>query len=162
MIFCLRWRRASPLEMPSFDARTLGRLTGANLAVVGFRNQAKGFDPRSGDGARRFGGRFNPPHGFPVLYLCLTRPCVVAELTRQARRQSLRVEDLLLRELWQVSTYLENVLDFTDPNTLATLDLGSADLVRDDQRLTQEIGVAAYGTRSKQSGRHRQQESMMC
>jgi hypothetical protein len=49
-----------------------------------------------------------------VLYLCLTRPCVVAELTRQAQRQSLEVEDLLPRELWEVAVRLDKVLDLTD------------------------------------------------
>ncbi len=81
--------------MPSFDPRALGQLTGTALSAVAYRNQAKGFDPRSGDGARRLGGRFNPPHSFPVLCLCMTRPCVVAELTRQAERQGLNVEALL-------------------------------------------------------------------
>ena len=73
--------------MSSFDPSMLAELAGKSLWVNGYRNQATGFDPRSGDGARRFGGRFNPLHSYPVVYLCTTRPCVVAELTRQARRQ---------------------------------------------------------------------------
>jgi hypothetical protein len=31
---------------------------GTAFSRVAYRNQAKGFDPRSGDGARRLGGRF--------------------------------------------------------------------------------------------------------
>lgn len=50
-----------------------GRLEGHTLELVGYRNQAPGFDPRSGEGARRFGGRFTPPNSFPVIYLCTTR-----------------------------------------------------------------------------------------
>lgn len=47
-----------------------------SLSAVGYRNQTRGYDPTSGEGARRFGGRFDPPGSFPVLYLYTTRPCV--------------------------------------------------------------------------------------
>lgn len=130
--------------MTSFDPRPLGSLAGTVLSGVAYRNQAKGFDPRSGDGARRFGGRFNPPHSFPVLYLCVTRPCVVAELTRQADRQGLSVEALLPRELYEMSADLDKVLDLTDTETLDALGVSSLDLVRDDHQLTREIGEAAH------------------
>jgi RES domain-containing protein len=130
--------------MSSFYSQALGRLAGTALTAVAYRNQAKGFDPRSGDGARRLGGRFNPPHSFPVLYLCLTQPCVAAELTRQAERQSLSVDDLLPRELWEISADLGKVLDLTDTTVLGTLDVAPADLIREDHRFTQDIGEAAH------------------
>lgn len=130
--------------MPSFDPRALGLVAETRFSAVAYRNQAKGFDPRSGDGARRFGGRFNPPHSFPVLYLCLTRPCVAAELTREAERQSLSVDDLLPRELFEMSAELDKVLDLTDTETLDPLGIASPDLVREDHRFTQEIGEAAH------------------
>ena len=104
--------------MPSLDPRAVGLAPAASLAVVAYRNQAKGFDPRSGDGARRLGGRSNPPHSFPVLYLCLSRPCVVAELTRQAERQGFNVDALLPRELFEISADLDKLLDLTDASTL--------------------------------------------
>jgi RES domain-containing protein len=131
--------------MRSFDPRALGHLNGTALAAVAYRNQAKGFDPRSGDGARRLGGRFNPPRRFPVLYLCLTRPCVVAELARQAERQGLNVDALLPRELFEIRAALEKVLDLTDAATLDALGIAPSDLVREDRRFTQEIGEAAHG-----------------
>lgn len=130
--------------MPSLDPRALGQLSGSALSAIAYRNQAKGFDPRSGDGARRLGGRFNPPHSFPVLYLCLTRPCVVAELTRQAERQGLDVDALLPRELFEISADLDKVLDLTDTATLDALGITPSDLVREDPRFTQEIGEAAH------------------
>ena len=67
--------------------------------------------------ARRFGGRFNPPNSFAVLPM-YDATCVVAELTRQAKRQQLDVEQLLPRELWRVQTQLTRVLDLTDTKTL--------------------------------------------
>jgi RES domain-containing protein len=130
--------------VPSIDPRGLDQLAGTTLSAVAYRNQAKGFDPRSGDGARRLGGRFNPPHSFPVLYLCLTRPCVAAELTRQAERQGLDVDALLPRELFEISAELDKVLDLTDTSTLGALGIAPPDLVREDHRFTQEIGEAAH------------------
>ena len=130
--------------MRSFDPSKLAKLPGSGLSVSGYRNQAGGFDPRSGDGARRFGGRFNPPHSYPVVYLCTTRPCVVAELTRQARRQGLEVDDLLPRELWVVRAELTRVLDLTDEATLQVLGVAPDELTRDDLQLTHEIGEAAH------------------
>lgn len=130
--------------MPSFDPSKLAEVAGKSLSVRGYRNQATGFDPRSGEGARRFGGRFNRPHSYPVVYLCTTRPCVVAELTRQARRQGLAVEDLLPRELWLVTAVLTKVLDLTDAETLQALGVAPDELVRDDLQLTHEIGEAAH------------------
>jgi RES domain-containing protein len=130
--------------MPSLDPRAIGRSLAVSLSVVAYRNQTKGFDPRSGDGARRLGGRFNPPHSFPVLYLCLTRPCVAAELTRQAERQGLAVDALLPRELFEISTDLDKVLDLTDTLTLDALGIAPPDLTREDHRFTQEIGEAAH------------------
>lgn len=119
-------------------------MAGVALSVTAYRNQAAGWDPRSGEGARRRGGRFNPPHSFPVLYLCLTRSCVVAELTQQAQRQGLTIGDLLPRELWQLKADLTKVLDLTEPSTLTALDLDTDDLTRDDHRFTQELGEAAH------------------
>ena len=130
--------------MPSLDPRAVGLAPAASLSVVAYRNQAKGFDPRNGDGAQRLGGRFNPPHSFPVLYLCLTRPCVVAELTRQAERQGLNVDALLPRELFEISADLDKVLDLTDAATIKALGLTPSDLVREDHRFTQDIGEAAH------------------
>lgn len=130
--------------MSPFDPRALSRVQGVLLTVVAYRNQAQGFDPRSGEGARRLGGRFNPPRSFPVLYLCLTMPCVVAELTRQAERQSLNLADLLPRELWKVQADLDNVLDLSNPTVLDELGLIMGDLVREDHRFTREIGEAAH------------------
>ena len=133
--------------MAMFTPNKLAKLTGSPLAVAGYRNQASGVDSRRGDGARRFGGRYNSPHSFPVIYLCSSRPCVVAELTRQAERQRLPVADLLPRELWRIVVDLTKVLDLTDRVTLRGLGIKASDLVRDDLALTRDIGEAAHEQR---------------
>jgi RES domain-containing protein len=130
--------------MATFDPSRLSSVGLTSLEVVAYRNQAPGFDPRSGEGARRFGGRFNPPRSFPVLYLCLSRQCVVAELTAQASRQSVQVGDLLPREMWSVSTSLDQVLDLTAAAELASLGIAMEDLTRPDHPFTQEIGEVAH------------------
>ena len=69
---------------------------------------------------------------------------MVAELTRQAERQSLSVEDLLPRELWEITVALNKVLDLTDATTRDALGLVPTDLIRNDHSYTQDIGEAAH------------------
>jgi RES domain-containing protein len=130
--------------MPSVDSQALGRVEGLELSVIAYRNQSPGFDPRSSEGARRMGGRFNPSRSFPVLYLCTTRQCAVAELTRQADRQSVPLHGLLPRELWEVRTDLTRILDLTNHDLLGDLGIDSSELVRPDHRFTQTLGEAAF------------------
>lgn len=131
--------------MATFNPQHLVRTGASGMNVVGYRNQAPGFDPTSGEGARRLGGRFNPPSSFPVLYLCSTRTCASSELKRQAERQSIALSQLLPRELWVVRARLRRVLDLTRDANLQTLGVSSQDLVRDNHRFTQDLGLAAHG-----------------
>lgn len=133
--------------MPEFNAGLLARITPARLNGTAYRNQAPGFEASSGEGARRLGGRFNPPDSFPVLYLCMTRQCVVAELTQQATRQGLDVTDLLPREVWAITLDLDIVLDLSDAQVRRQLRIDSAELILPDRRLTREIGAAAHSQR---------------
>ncbi len=130
--------------MAVFDPATLNQLTAATFTGTGYRNQTPGFDPRSGEGARRFGGRFNPPRSFPVIYICLTRLCTVAELAKQAERQGIAIADLLPRELWSLRTELDGVLDLSDGQNLRAAGLTAADLTLPDHAFTQQIGEAAH------------------
>ena len=130
--------------MAAFDPGRLAQVGASRMDVVGYRNQAPGFDARSGEGARRFGGRFNPPNSFQVLYLCSTRACAASELRRQAQRQSIDVERLLPRELWLVDIPVRRVLDLTSPENLEALDITGKILTRNDHRFTQGIGRWAH------------------
>lgn len=116
------------------------------LETVAFRNQAPQFDPRSGEGARLGGGRFNPPNSFPTLYLCETRACVVAELTRQGTRHVVGVEGLLPRVLYRYELNLSCVLNLTDDDVRAHLGIGLSDLTGDDWGLCQQIGTEAHAS----------------
>ncbi len=126
------------------DPVVVARAPTLSERLVGFRNQTPGYNPRSGDGARRNGGRFNPPQSFPVVYLCSTRACAAAELTRQAARQGLRPDDLLPRELWRLEAEFDSILDLTDENTLSHLSISLSDVVSDNLEVTQQLGEAAH------------------
>ncbi len=106
-------------------------------------------DPLSGEGARINGGRFNPPDSFPVLYLCTTRPCAVAELRRLGERQVIGVEGLLPRVLYRYETMLDRVLDLTADETLAHLGVTVTQITGADLTVPRQIGEAAHATGSQ-------------
>jgi RES domain-containing protein len=113
-------------------------------AATAFRNQSPRYDPRSGEGARINGGRFNPPGSFPTLYLCETRPCVVAELTRQGTRHVVGVEGLLPRVLYRYELDLHRILDLTDPDTRTQIGITVDELAADDWTVCQQLGTEAH------------------
>jgi len=61
------------------------------------------------------------PDSFPVLYLCTTRPCVVAEMRRLGERQAIVVESLLPRVVYRYEIQLARVLDLTPRGSRGTL-----------------------------------------
>ena len=101
-------------------------------------------DPVSGEGARIHGGRFNPPDSFPVLYLCTTRPCTVAELHNLGRRQSIGVDGLLPRVLYRYEVSLDRVLDLTSQKTLDHLGVADMEITGVDLSIPRQIGEAAH------------------
>jgi RES domain-containing protein len=94
--------------------------------------------------ARIHGGRFNPPGSFPVLYLCRTRPCVVAELKRLGERQALTIEDLLPREIYEFDIALDRTLDLTDAAARLAVGVGLDVLIGPDWTVCNELGVTAH------------------
>jgi RES domain-containing protein len=115
-----------------------------------FRHMAAGWDePLSGEGARIHGGRFNRPDSFPVLYLCMTRPCTVAELRHRGDRLVIGVEGLLPRALYRYEISLDRVLDLTSDVTLDHLDVTTAQIVAADVTIPRQIGEAAHATGSQ-------------
>lgn len=110
----------------------------------GFRQQAPKYDPLSGEGARRRGGRFNSPQSFPVLYLCTTRACTVAEFMRAGSRLAIGSEGLLPRQLFRYDVGLDRTVDLTDASILEELGLAMADLVGEDVSLTRRAGETAH------------------
>ncbi len=98
------------------DARRIASLPALRFAGTGWRQIAPGYSPRSGEGARLHGGRYNPPNSFAVLYVCLSRECAVAELRRHGSSITIGVDGLLPRELYRYDIDLAEVLDITVPS----------------------------------------------
>lgn len=124
-----------------------GRVAAAPLLSFtgqGWRQIAARYDPLSGEGARLYGGRFNPPGSFPVLYICQSRPCAAAELKRLGERQAIGVEGLLPRRLYRYEIVLDRILYLTDSEVRAQVGLGLDILTGPDWTACQELGVAAH------------------
>lgn len=126
------------------DGDHIARAPRTPFRGVAYRHQAVRYDPRSGEGARRRGGRYNPPGSFPVLYLCTTRDCAVAEFRREGERQGIGLAALLPRALYRYEISLDDVLDLTDKDVLSALDIERDDLLGRDWRPTQELGAMAH------------------
>lgn len=139
--------------MARVDPADIDPLSPKRYEGPGFRQQAPEFDPFSGEGARRRGGRFNPPDSFPVLYLCSTRACAVAEFYRTGSQLAIGPEGLLPRHLFRYSLRLDRVLDLGDRRTIARLDITNEDLVGEDLSITRRIGqsVQALGLEALRS-----------
>jgi len=101
------------------------------------------YDRRSGEGARPYGGCFNPPRSFPVLYICQSRPCAVAELKRFGRSQAIGVDGLLPRMLYRYEVVLDGVLDRRNGEVRTQVGLGQDVLPGPDWTSCQELGSTA-------------------
>lgn len=83
-------------------------------------------EPLSGEGARRFGGRFNPK-GTPALYTALS--------IMTAIREANQIGTLQPTTLVAYQADLEPIFDATDTNALHRYGLDTADLAADDWRI---------------------------
>jgi RES domain-containing protein len=110
----------------------------------GWRHLSPRHDPLSGEGARLNGGRFNPPGSFPVLYMCRTRPCAVAELTRLGDRQAIGLAGLLPRHLYSYDIVLDRVLELSDDHVRANVGLTLEVLAGPDWTACQQLGTTAH------------------
>ncbi len=130
--------------MARIDRARVGSAAHVPIETRAYRQQAQGYDPLSGEGAQKRGGRFNPPESFPTLYLCSTRACAVAELRHQGERLPIGVAGLLPRILYRYQVSLDAVLDLTDQATLRHLAISRSDIVQRDWTMTQELGAIAH------------------
>jgi RES domain-containing protein len=109
-----------------------------------FRHMAPHFDPRSGEGAKKQGGRFNPPGSFATLYLAPTLATVAAELFRLGKLHFVGAEGLLPRDIYRYSLDLQDVIDLTDSENEKLLGADRAELTDDNRDLTQLLGASAF------------------
>jgi RES domain-containing protein len=107
----------------------------------------------TGAGALLSGGRWNNPKLVPAVYFSSSVETLHAEAESWAKRYGFRVADLKPQTRITVRLQLQAILDLTQPDTLAALGLGSAQLTDCDwkaeqdasrEALTQAIGRAAF------------------
>ncbi|MEI7814930.1 MAG: RES family NAD+ phosphorylase [Coriobacteriia bacterium] len=84
------------------------------------------YPPLGSNGARLFGGRFNPP-GVPALYLAQDADLAMRESTRSAELAGLTL--LAPRRIVCVRLVLQFVVLLDDPETVAVLGLSEEDLL---------------------------------
>jgi RES domain-containing protein len=109
-----------------------------------FRQMSPNFDPRSGEGAKKIGGRFNPPGSFATLYLASTLATAGAELFRLGKLQFVGAEGLLPRDIYRYSLDLQDVIDLTDAENQKLLSVDRAELTDDHRDLTQSLGGSSF------------------
>jgi RES domain-containing protein len=108
-----------------------------------YRHYAPAYGALNGEGARRLGGRWNPPDSFATLYTASDIATVDAELDRQLALARLRPESVRPRDLASVRIELRRVLDLREPTIRQALGVELEDLVADDPAITRAIGEAA-------------------
>ena len=77
---------------------------------------ASSHDLLSGYGARKHGGRWNPPGSFPAVYASLTPETAVAEALAQFRYFGISDADAMPRVTVSLAAELQSVLDLTEPS----------------------------------------------
>ncbi|MBA3876935.1 MAG: hypothetical protein C0498_08365 [Anaerolinea sp.] len=139
------WRGSLRVDRGSRRLReALDRLERTTLETVVYRHTAPTYPPLSGDGARRKGGRWDPPDSFPVAYTALDVATVDRELDRTARRAGMTSAMMGPRRLATIRVRLSRVLDLTNADVRAALDVTEADLTGEDPAVPQAIGETAH------------------
>lgn len=111
-----------------------------------FRYTSAMRDPLSGEGARRFGGRWNKRGLFSAIYLSDSEKACMVELERAAAVASTTPQNKLRapHKLHNITANDLSVLDLRTSAAQLTVGLEPADLTSDDWTACQEVGHAAW------------------
>jgi len=110
-------------------------------------------DVTSGFGARKHGGRWNPPGPFAAVYGSSSPETALAESLANFRYYGIPVADALPRSILALSVRLDRMLDLTDPKVRSPLRVTRRAMRqerwreaqdRGEEALTQAIGRAAF------------------
>jgi RES domain-containing protein len=100
--------------------------------------------PLSGQGAYKFGGRWNPREGFPCIYLAEPREACIAEFYRRAEGQAHGAASLLPQTLHTIEVAGLRALDLTADVALTAVGLTIDDIRDDDRSACQAVAEAAH------------------
>jgi RES domain-containing protein len=109
-----------------------------------YRHVAVSRDCLSGEGARAFGGRWNPPHSFPTIYTSLTASGAAAELRRLADVQNRRPAEFLPRKVCRLDAALSRIVDLSNPRALRRIGLAKGPGLADDVPASQMVGRVVH------------------
>jgi RES domain-containing protein len=111
-----------------------------------FRYTSAHREPLSGEGARRFGGRWNPPLLFSAIYLADSAHACMVEVERAAQAASTTPEKMLEAHyrLHAIDATDLAVLDLTTPEAREAVGLEDDDIYGDDWSACQAVGHAAW------------------
>lgn len=104
---------------------------------------AKSKDLVSGEGACRFGGRWNPPGSFPTVYLSLDMETAFAEFRAQWHRYGMTPEAALPRVFCAIEVDLRRLLDLCDGRTRQRLCVSRKRMTQERWLEKQEAGEEA-------------------
>lgn len=107
-----------------------------------------------GEGAKKFGGRWNPP-GIPAVYLSLDLSTATAELEQRHRGEGVPLNEMTPRVIVSMRVRLRRVLDLSRSETRDIIGVSLDQLCEEwqnrengeDEPITQAIGRLAWGRR---------------
>lgn len=111
-----------------------------------FRYTSASRDPLSGEGARRHGGRWNPPDLFPAIYLADSEQACMVEVDRAAETHGLEPKRMLAvpYRLHTIEVAGLPVLDLRTEEAQAEVGLEIEDIFGQDWSACQAVGHAAW------------------
>jgi len=123
------------------DARGTAQWSGECFRYAGAHRE-----PLSGEGARRFGGRWNPPLLFSAIYLADSAQACMVEVERAAQAASTTPEQMLQARyrLHTIQATDMAVLDLTTAEARDAVGLEDDDIYGDDWSACQAVGHAAW------------------
>ncbi len=104
---------------------------------------ASSHDLLSGYGARKHGGRWNPPGSFPAIYAGLTPETAVAEALAQFRYFGISDAEAMPRVIVPLAAELENVLDLREASLRRRIRVSGEQMRKERWREMQDRGAEA-------------------
>lgn len=118
----------------------LGSTTWSGLL---YRHTAPQRDALSGEGARIFGGRWNPVESTPTVYFADSVDACVAEFARLAATQGGR-RAFRPRSLHTVRAWDLEILDLSHRDAIEAVGLSLSDVLSADRKPCQDVGEGAF------------------